>query len=86
MSVSQFTEFRNKVNADSGLQQKIKSGANLADLAKSNGYNISQAEMKSGLAELDKEDSDLSDFELEMVSGAGNKPFGHADNTDRTIG
>ncbi len=69
MSVSQFTEFRNKVNADAGLQEQLRSGANAIELAKSNGYNITASEMNAGLSALDKEDSDLSDFELEMVSG-----------------
>ncbi len=69
MSVSQFKEFRNKVNSDRGMQEKIKSGTDLMDLANANGYNMTESEMKAGLAELDKDDADLSDFELEAVSG-----------------
>jgi predicted ribosomally synthesized peptide with nif11-like leader len=71
MNVSQLEQFRKAINADAKLQEQIKGGIDLVELAKANGFSLTTKEIQAGLASLDNEDADLSDFELEMISGGG---------------
>ena len=63
--------FRAKINADAGLQEQVKNGANLIELGKAHGFNFSQAELQASINQINSEDADLSDFELSMMSVAG---------------
>ena len=63
------TKFRNAVSDSSGLQEKIKGGANLVELGKENGYEFTQEELADGWKELQESDEGLTEFELDVVSG-----------------
>ena len=41
MEISPIEAFRAKINADAGLQEQVKSGADLVALGKANGFNFS---------------------------------------------
>jgi predicted ribosomally synthesized peptide with nif11-like leader len=64
-----FEKLRAKVNANAELQAQVKNGTNLLVLAHANGIEISQSELDAGIEQLNNADADLSDFELEMISG-----------------
>lgn len=73
MIVESIEKFRERVNDDRSLQPAFleafaQGPAALATLAKTQGFEFSEAEASSALAELSK-GGDLSDFELELVSG-----------------
>ena len=51
------------------MQEKVKAGADLVALGKENGYEFSQEELNAGLKELQESDEELTQFELEVVSG-----------------
>lgn len=76
MDISELEKFRKAVNASEQLRAQVKNGTSLTALAKANGFSLTTEEIKDGLASLDNEDADLSDFELEMVSGGNGKPTG----------
>ncbi|MES2495436.1 MAG: Nif11-like leader peptide family RiPP precursor [Pseudomonadota bacterium] len=66
-------KFRELVSEDSSLQPAFleafaKGPAALAQLAKQHGFDVSPAEVDAALAEI-SENGELSDFELELVSG-----------------
>ena len=63
------TKFRNAVAESTDLQEKVKAGADLVTLAKDNGYEFTQEELETGWEELQKSDEELTDFELDVVSG-----------------
>ena len=63
--------FRAKINADAGLQEQVKNGANLVELGKAHGFSFSQEELQVSINQLNSEDADLSDFELSLMSGGG---------------
>ena len=80
--MSDFRSFHNAVLEDDDLQEQVISivniatanGAGLGDgiatLAKTHGYSITSEEVYEH-ADFLGQDSDLTDFELEMISGGG---------------
>ena len=78
--MTDFNSFRNAVLEDDGLQEQVMSivntaaangsglGDGIATLAKNHGYTISSEEVYKH-ADFLGQDSDLTDFELEMISG-----------------
>ena len=67
--MAQFEKFRNMVNNDAAIQERIKSGENVLDIAKSQGFEFTEAEFNNQMEALSAEDAELNDFELEMISG-----------------
>ena len=63
------TNFRQAVADNTDLQEKVKAGADLVALGKENGFEFTQEELESGWKELQESDEELTDFELEVVSG-----------------
>ena len=70
------TNFRQAVADSSDLQEKVKAGADLVALGKENGYEFTQAELETGWEELQESDEGLTEFELDVVSGGGNRSGG----------
>ena len=78
--MSDFNSFRNAVLEDDGLQEQVMSivhtatangsglGDGMATLAKNHGYTITSEEVYAH-ADFLGQDGDLTDFELEMISG-----------------
>ena len=78
--MSDFQNFRTAVLEDDDLQEQVISivntatangsglGDNIATLAKNNGYTITSEEVYAH-ADFLGQDGDLTDFELEMISG-----------------
>ena len=69
MSLKDIIEFREKVNGNVELQEKIKAGDHLFEIAKEQGFTIDENLLKEYLVS----DLELSDFELELVAGGKNK-------------
>ena len=69
------TNFRKAVSESTDLQEKVKAGADLVTLGKENGYNFSQEELNSGWKELQESDEGLTEFELDVVSGGGQRDY-----------
>ena len=67
------TNFRKAVTDNADLQEKVKAGADLVALGKDNGYEFTQEELETGWEELQESDEGLTDFELDVVSGGGNR-------------
>ncbi|MDG1364469.1 MAG: Nif11-like leader peptide family RiPP precursor [Akkermansiaceae bacterium] len=63
------TNFRQAVADNAELQEKVKAGADLVALGKDNGYEFTQEELEAGWEELQQSDEELTDFELDVVSG-----------------
>ncbi len=63
------TNFRQAVAGSADLQEKVKAGADLVALGKENGFEFTQEELETGWEELQKSDEELTDFELDVVSG-----------------
>ena len=63
------TKFRNAVADNADLQEKVKAGADLVAVGKENGFEFTQEELETGWEELQKSDEELTDFELDVVSG-----------------
>ena len=63
------TNFRNAVGESTGLQEKVKAGADLVALGKENGYEFTQEELNDGWKQLQESDEGLTEFELDVVSG-----------------
>ena len=63
------TKFRKVVADSADLQEKVKAGADLVELGKENGFELTQEELEAGWEELQESDEGLTDFELEVVSG-----------------
>ncbi len=70
------TNFRQAVSDSSDLQEKVKAGADLVALGKENGYDFSREELNSGWEELQESDEGLTEFELDVVSGGGDRSGG----------
>jgi hypothetical protein len=80
--MSDFQSFRTAVLEDEGLQEQVTSivntatangaglGGSIATLAKTRGYTITSDEVYAH-ADFLGQDGDLTDFELEMISGGG---------------
>ena len=85
--MSDFNSFRNAVLEDDDLQDEVMSiintatanGAGLGDgiatLAKTHGYTITSEEVYAHQDFLGQ-DGDLTDFELELISGGGRRKRG----------
>ena len=63
------TNFRQAVADSTDLQEKIRGGADLVALGKENGYEFTQDELNSGWKQLQESDEELTEFELDVVSG-----------------
>ena len=84
--MSDFNAFREAVLEDDDLQEQVISivntaaangsglGDGIASLAKNHGYTITSEEVYAHQDFLGQ-DGDLTDFELEMVSGGGKAPY-----------
>ena len=84
--MSDFNAFREAVLEDDDLQEQVISivntaaangsglGDGIATLAKNHGYTITSEEVYAHQDFLGQ-DGDLTDFELEMVSGGGKAPY-----------
>jgi len=70
------TNFRKAVADSTDLQEKVKAGADLVALGKENGYEFTLEELNSGWEELQESDEGLTEFELDVVSGGGNRSGG----------
>ena len=82
--MSDFQSFRNAVLEDDDLQEQVISivntatangsglGDGIATLAKNHGYTITSEEVYAH-ADFLGQDGDLTDFELEMISGGDRK-------------
>ena len=80
--MSDFNSFRNAVLEDDDLQEQVMSiintatasgsglGDGIATLAKNHGYTITSDEVYAH-ADFLGQDGDLTDFELELISGGG---------------
>ena len=85
--MTDFQSFRNAVLEDDGLQERVMSivhtatanGSGLGDgivtLAKNHGYTITSEEVYVH-ADFLGQDGDLTDFELEMISGGKHRRAG----------
>ena len=67
MSIENIRAFREAANSSEKLQQRILAGDDLVALARSEGYEFSHQELQR-YDELES-DGELSEFELEVVSG-----------------
>ena len=63
------TNFRQAVADSTDLQEKIRGGADLVALGKENGYEFTQDELNSGWKQLQESDEELTEFEMDVVSG-----------------
>ena len=70
------TKFRNAVADNVDLQEKVKAGADLVALGKESGFEFTQEELETGWEELQKSDEELTAFELDVVSGGGDRSSG----------
>ena len=61
--------FRKAVNESADLQEKIKGGTDLVELGKENGHDFSAEDVTAAYEELQDSDEELTEFELESVSG-----------------
>ena len=67
------TKFRNAVSDSTDLQEKVKAGADLVALGKEKGYEFTQEELNAGWKQLQESDEELTEFELDVVSGGGRR-------------
>jgi len=74
MSTNSVLEFRSRLNESPELQTELRSKSDgeiyaedIVDLAKTNGFDFSVEDLEKTVS--DGQDTELSDFELEMVSG-----------------
>ena len=69
------TNFRKAVADSTDLQGKVKGGADLVALGKENGYEFTLEELESGWKQLRESDEGLTEFELDVVSGGGQRDY-----------
>jgi len=81
MSTNSVLEFRSRLNESPELQTELRSKSDgeiyaedIVDLAKTNGFDFSVEDLEQTVS--DGQDTELSDFELEMVSGGTFKSKG----------
>ena len=65
------TNFRQAVADSTDLQEKVRGGADLVALGKENGYEFTQEELNAGWKQLQESDEELTEFEMDVVSGGG---------------
>ena len=70
------TNFRQALADSTDLQEKVKAGADLVTLGKENGYEFTQEELTAGWKQLQESDEGLTEFELDVVSGGGQRSGG----------
>ena len=70
------TNFRQAVADSTDLQEKVKAGADLVALGKDNGFEFTQSELTASWEELQESDEELTDFELDVVSGGARRHSG----------
>ena len=63
------TNFRQAVANSTDLQEKVRGGADLVALGKENGYEFTQEELAAGWEKLQESDEELTEFEMDVVSG-----------------
>ena len=63
------TNFRQAVADSTDLQEKVRGGADLVALGKENGYEFTREELNEGWKQLQESDEELTEFELDVVSG-----------------
>ena len=63
------TNFRQAVADSTDLQEKVRGGADLVALGKENGYEFTQEELNAGWKQLQESDEELTEFEMDVVSG-----------------
>ena len=63
------TKFRQALADSTDLQEKVKAGADLVALGKENGYEFTQEELAAGWEKLQESDEELTEFEMDVVSG-----------------
>ena len=63
------TNFRQAVADSTDLQEKVRGGADLVALGKENGYDFTQEELNAGWKQLQESDEELTEFEMDVVSG-----------------
>ena len=88
MSTNSVLEFRSRLNESPELQTELRSKSDgeiyaedIVDLAKTNGFDFSVEELDQTVSE--GQDTELSDFELELVSGGkGSKNQGGRSGDD----
>ena len=68
--------FRKAVNESADLQEKVKGGTDLVELGKENGHDFSAEDVTAAYEELQDSDEELTEFELEAVSGGWAAPWG----------
>ncbi len=71
-----FTNFRKAVADSTDLQERVKAGADLVALGKESGFEFTQEELETGWEELQESEEGLTDFELDVVSGGGDRSGG----------
>ena len=59
--------YRDQVNSNVSLQEKILAGGDILELAKEAGFSLTRGELESYLQ--DPNNTELSDFELEAAAG-----------------
>ena len=64
--------FRKEVNESADLQEKLNGGADLVELGKKNGYDFTEEDIQAAYDELQESEEELTEFELELATGAGN--------------
>ncbi len=71
MSRQAIEDFRKKINESKDLQEKVSEidTDGLLALAKEKGYEIEKPELETYFVEMGAEKTELTDFELELVSG-----------------
>ena len=70
------TNFRQAVADSADLQEKVKAGADLVTLGKENGYEFTREELNAGWKQLQESDEELTEFEMDVVSGGGKGKIG----------
>tara|TARA_B100001029_G_scaffold20387_1_gene13497 strand:- start:186 stop:416 length:231 start_codon:yes stop_codon:yes gene_type:complete len=63
------TNFRQAVADSTDLQEKVRGGADLVALGKENGCEFTQEELNAGWKQLQESEEELTEFELDVVSG-----------------
>ena len=74
--MSNIDEFRNELNKNLEWQEEIRNFGNndsVTQFANGKGYEFTGEDLEAYIE--NNKDAELSDFEMEMVSGGGHDPF-----------
>ena len=69
-------DFRNAVNNSEDLQAQVTAGSDLVELGAANGFNFTSEELNQGWQELQESDEGLTEFEMQIVAGGGDRNAG----------